>query len=111
MRSGATTGVRTQALHDCASSSCGALSTLRYVASGGEQQDYRSYVGPTHQYDLIGAAQFALLYALGLREHHRLLDIGCGSLRAGRMLISYLAPGGYTGVDPQPVADQPGDRP
>lgn len=70
------------------------------MASGGEQQDYRSYVGPADQYDLIGAAQFALLYALGLREHHRLLDIGCGSLRAGRMLIGYLAPHGYTGVDP-----------
>ncbi len=65
-----------------------------------ENRDYRSYVGPADQYDLIGGAQFALLYALGLREHHRLLDIGCGSLRAGRMLISYLRSGGYTGVDP-----------
>ena len=70
------------------------------MSEGGEQQDYRSYVGPADQYDLIGAAQFALLYALGLREHHRLLDIGCGSLRAGRMLIAYLQPGGYVGVDP-----------
>jgi SAM-dependent methyltransferase len=70
------------------------------VPRAGDQQDYRSYVGPADQYDLIGASQFALLYALGLREHHRLLDIGCGSLRAGRMVISYLAPGGYTGVDP-----------
>lgn len=65
---------------------------------GDQQEDYRSYVGPADQYDLIGAAQFALLYALGLREHHRLLDVGCGSLRAGRMLISYQNPGGYTGV-------------
>lgn len=62
--------------------------------------DYRGFVGPADQYDVIGAAQFALLYALGLREHHRLLDIGCGSLRGGRMLIPYLAPGGYVGVDP-----------
>lgn len=62
--------------------------------------DYRSYVGPAEQYDLIGAAQFALLYALGLRGHHRLLDIGCGSLRAGRMLIPYLEPARYTGVEP-----------
>jgi SAM-dependent methyltransferase len=62
--------------------------------------DHRAFVGPPDQYDVIGAAQFALLYALGLREHHRLLDIGCGSLRGGRMLIPYLAPGGYVGVDP-----------
>ena len=64
------------------------------------QTDYRAFVGPADQYDVIGAAQFALLFALGLREHHRLLDIGCGSLRAGRMLIPYLATGGYVGVDP-----------
>ncbi len=63
-------------------------------------EDYRAYVGPADQYDVIGGAQFALLYALGLREHHRVLDIGCGSLRAGRMLIPYLATGGYTGVEP-----------
>lgn len=67
---------------------------------GDALDDYRSFVGPGDEYDLIGAAQFALLYALGLREHHRLLDIGCGSLRAGRMLISYLRPGGYAGVEP-----------
>ncbi len=71
------------------------------VADHGEQEEhYRAFVGPAEQYDLIGAGQFALLYSLGLRDHHRLLDIGCGSLRAGRMLISYLRPGGYTGVEP-----------
>ena len=63
-------------------------------------RDHRGFVGPADQYDVIGAAQFALLYALGLREHHRLLDIGCGSLRAGRLLIPYLAPDRYTGVEP-----------
>lgn len=63
-------------------------------------QEYRAFVGPLEQYDVIGAAQFALLYALGLRQHHRLLDVGCGSLRAGRMLIAYLEPGNYSGVEP-----------
>ncbi len=48
----------------------------------------------------MGASQFALLCTLGLREHHRLLDVGCGSLRGGRLFISYLAPGGYTGIEP-----------
>ena len=64
------------------------------------EHEYRAFVGPPGQYDVIGAAQFALLYALGLREHHRLLDVGCGSLRAGRMLIAYLEPGKYFGVEP-----------
>lgn len=66
----------------------------------GESGEHRAFVGPAGEYDLIGAAQFALLYALGLRERHRLLDVGCGSLRAGRLLISYLAPDRYVGVEP-----------
>lgn len=61
---------------------------------------HRAYVGPSERYDVVGAMQFALLYALGLRQHHKLLDFGCGSLRAGRLLIPYLARGGYHGVEP-----------
>lgn len=62
---------------------------------------YRSFVGPSYRYDLIGGSQFALLFLLGLREHHRLLDFGCGSLRLGRMAIPYLQPGRYFGVEPE----------
>jgi SAM-dependent methyltransferase len=62
--------------------------------------DYRAFVGPPDQYDVMGATQFSLLYALGMRSDHRLLDIGCGSLRAGRLFIAYLNPGGYAGLEP-----------
>lgn len=62
--------------------------------------DYRAFVGPPDQYDLMGASQFSLLCALGLRESHRLLDIGCGSLRGGRLFITYLQSGRYTGLEP-----------
>lgn len=62
---------------------------------------YRAFVGPTYRYDLIGAQQFALLYLLGLRETHRLLDFGCGSLRLGRMAIPYLLEGRYFGIEPE----------
>ena len=48
----------------------------------------------------MGAAQFRLLTSLGLREHHSVLDFGCGSLRAGRLLIPYLLPGRYYGLEP-----------
>ncbi len=61
---------------------------------------YTAYVGPPHQYDFMGATQFRLLTTLGLREHHILLDFGCGSLRAGRLLIQYLLPGHYYGLEP-----------
>ena len=61
---------------------------------------YSSYIGPPDQYDFMGATQFRLLTTLGLRETHRLLDFGCGSLRAGRLLILYLLPEHYYGVEP-----------
>src|SRR5262245_59031296 len=61
---------------------------------------YRAYVGPPEEYDLIGAMTFNLLTTLGLRQHHTLVDIGCGSLRAGRLLIPYLNDGKYVGVEP-----------
>ena len=61
---------------------------------------YRAYVGPPEKYDLVAGMQFNLLTALGLRESHFLLDIGCGSLRAGRLLIPYLLPGRYFGIEP-----------
>ena len=43
---------------------------------------------------------FNLLTCLGLRQHHKVLDIGCGSLRCGRLLIPYLNKGNYFGVEP-----------
>lgn len=63
-------------------------------------EHYRAYVGPPREFDFMGATQFRLLCALGLRESHRVLDFGCGSLRLGRLLIPYLLPGGYFGIDP-----------
>ena len=63
-------------------------------------EHYTAYVGPPGQYDLMGAMQFGLLITLGLRDHHRVLDFGCGSLRAGRLLISYLNRGNYCGLEP-----------
>lgn len=62
--------------------------------------NYRSYVGPEDLYDVMGGLQFVVLYELGLRERHTLLDIGCGSLRAGRLFIPYLKPHKYFGVEP-----------
>jgi SAM-dependent methyltransferase len=63
-------------------------------------QHYRAYVGPPEDYDLIAAMTFNLLTTLGLRQHHSLLDIGCGSLRIGRLLIPYLNRGKYFGIEP-----------
>lgn len=70
----------------------------RELAPGSEH--YSAYVGPARQWDFMGATQFRLLTALGLRERHRLLDLGCGGLRAGRLLIPYLDRGHYCGIEP-----------
>ncbi|MBA6414282.1 class I SAM-dependent methyltransferase [Parahaliea sp. F7430] len=61
---------------------------------------YRAFVGPSVDYDLVSAMAFGLLTACGLRQHHRLLDIGCGSLRLGRLFIPYLNQGNYVGLEP-----------
>ena len=64
------------------------------------EKNYRRYVGSKENYDIIGAYQFVVLFQLGLREKHTLLDIGCGSLRSGKFFIQYLLPGNYFGVEP-----------
>lgn len=63
-------------------------------------EHFAAYVGPPKQWDFMGATQFRLLCALGLRHHHRVLDVGCGSLRAGRFLLLYLDKGNYYGIEP-----------
>ena len=68
----------------------------------GSSEHYRSYVGPSRQYDFMGLTQIALLFRLGLREENHVLDVGCGSLRAGRFLIQLLMPKRYFGIDPNP---------
>lgn len=47
----------------------------------------------------IGQLQVDFLRKEGLLPSHRLLDIGCGTLRGGRHLIRYLDAGRYTGTE------------
>ncbi|MFF3014742.1 class I SAM-dependent DNA methyltransferase [Streptomyces sp. NPDC057939] len=50
----------------------------------------------------LGRMQFDYLLEHGLRADQRVLDIGCGNLRAGHHFIAYLEPGHYYGVDISP---------
>ncbi|MEO5875929.1 MAG: class I SAM-dependent methyltransferase [Streptosporangiaceae bacterium] len=57
----------------------------------------------THEHWLRnGRRQFDYLVTHGLRPGDRLLDIGCGNLRAGWRLIEFLDPGHYYGLDISP---------
>jgi len=66
----------------------------------GGSEHYRAFVGPPHYYDLMAAMAFNLLTSIGLRQQHKFLDIGCGSLRMGRLLMPYLNKTNYIGVEP-----------
>jgi ubiquinone/menaquinone biosynthesis C-methylase UbiE len=50
----------------------------------------------------IGQLQFDYLVSHGLKPDMRMLDIGCGNLRAGRLFIEYLDSGNYYGNDISP---------
>jgi SAM-dependent methyltransferase len=50
----------------------------------------------------FGRMQFDYLAEHGLTRTSRLLEIGCGNLRAGRFLIEYLDAGNYFGLDISP---------
>lgn len=50
----------------------------------------------------LGEMQFAYLREHGLKPADRMLEIGCGNLRAGWRFIQYLNPGNYYGIDISP---------
>lgn len=50
----------------------------------------------------LGQMQFDYLVGHGLQPGDRMLEIGCGNLRAGRLFIDYLEPGHYYGLDISP---------
>lgn len=50
----------------------------------------------------LGQLQFDYATSHGLKPDQRMLEIGCGNLRAGRLFIGYLDPGNYHGIDISP---------
>lgn len=72
-------------------------SATSHGARGVRWLGHRSYVGG--RWDEVGKLQFDFLVGRGLTPQHRLLDIGCGSLRAGVHLIPFLNAGQYMGIE------------
>ena len=66
-----------------------------------------SHVGPADLWYEKRAFQIGFLRQMGLMPRHRLLDVGCGTLRGGIPLIEYLDPGNYFGVEArEPVLEE-----
>ena len=62
---------------------------------------WRRRAGNVFMYDTLGVSQLSLMTLFfGLRETHKLLEIGSGPMRAGRFFIMYLNEGNYFGVEP-----------
>ena len=80
------------------------ISYYRAVMKHDTARDPKRAVGSrSHERWLaLGRMQFDYLVKHGLRPEHRLLEIGCGNLRAGRLFIDYLEPGHYYGIDISP---------
>jgi len=55
--------------------------------------------GPLHLWKMKREFQLDFLRAMDLKPQDYVLDIGCGTLRGGIPLISYLEPGHYFGVE------------
>ena len=65
----------------------------------GAQEWRHALAGPPHLWRMQRAFQLDFLQRMGLAPDHRLLDLGCGTLRGGLPLIGFLASGHYTGID------------
>jgi SAM-dependent methyltransferase len=62
------------------------------------------------RWEEIGALQYEFVRSRGLLPEHKLLDIGCGTLRGGRHFIRYLNEGNYFGIDISPKAIEAAHR-
>src|SRR5208282_1965181 len=60
-------------------------------------EEAKQYVGTT---ELSGQLQFELLEKEGCSPSSKILDVGSGALHAGLVLIKYLEPGCYVGIEP-----------
>jgi SAM-dependent methyltransferase len=80
------------------------VSYYRAVMKSDAARSDKGAVGShTHESWLkIGQMQFDYFVAHGLKPGMRMLEIGCGNLRAGRLFIDYLDAGDYYGIDISP---------
>lgn len=72
---------------------------LKYRMTTSSSTRRAKLVGPPERWETGRVFQFEFLTSQGLLPGHRLLDIGCGTLRGGIPLIEYLDAGHYAGIE------------
>lgn len=78
----------------------GRYTTIKLDRSAIERGDHKSHLGGgAEKWQSRGLFQLDLLCGGGLKPSDRLIDIGCGPLRAGVHFIQYLGSNRYCGVD------------
>ena len=84
--------------------STGHVSYYRGVMRSDTARSPECAVGSATRQDWLklGQLQFSYLAGHGLAPSDRMLEIGCGNLRAGRLFIGYLDAGNYYGLDISP---------
>lgn len=83
-----------------------AYDNAEHIARNVAEGRHREMIGG--MWDELGALQHDFLIARGLKPHHNVIDIGCGSLRGGVPLARYLEAGRYYGIDISPELLQAG---
>ncbi|WP_017590950.1 class I SAM-dependent methyltransferase [Nocardiopsis potens] len=80
------------------------VSYYRAVMASDAARDPKAAVGSRNEkrWLALGKMQFDYLVEHGLKPDQRMLDIGCGNLRAGWRFIDYLDEGNYYGIDISP---------
>jgi len=77
-----------------------------YLEAYSQHTDLRVEANPKSAvgglWEEMGQLQFEFLIVKNLQPHHKMLDLGCGTLRGGRKFIKYLDTGNYYGIDISP---------
>ena len=71
---------------------------MRKIIARGEESRH-SLAGPVYLWKMKRDFQIEYLKSVGLKPHHSLLDLGCGTLRGGILIIKYLQKGHYVGIE------------